>query len=520
MRKNNFRNKESGVALLIALLALLLISAVGLGMVYMSSTETSINGNYKDTQTAFFAMRGGLEEMRDRMRSNSVQPVPALAFSLVPTAQPGAAANSIVYITNPSAPPDVVDPITFGTPYFDDEFCHESFVGSGVNYSPPGTPCNAAGAPPAAFVAPYVASQAPYTNTAASLKYKWARITMKQNGTFPNTPVDSTQAASSPVCWNAINNQEVAATALGYPDCATAQSNGLNVSPTYLITSMAITPQGSRRVGQYEVAAFNIAPPPSGLSLDGPAPIFNTPHSNNAAVNGHDGSASASGTVPPAVPGCATNPANSVPAIGADSSVDAASIPPQIFRPANFTGQGASPSVIDQGSDAGGSNQLSNWSTPTQLNNMAANIANGADQSFSCGINGVGGAGCSGTYGSVATPQITYINGDVNLTGGAGVLVVTGTLTISGAMQFDGLILVIGQGNVVISGGGAGEIFGQLFVAKTNSSVSPFPQLATLASPTFTWNGGGKASITYNSCWAGIGNKMHYTVVASREEMY
>jgi len=33
MRKHNFRHKERGVALLIALLALLLISAVGLGMV-------------------------------------------------------------------------------------------------------------------------------------------------------------------------------------------------------------------------------------------------------------------------------------------------------------------------------------------------------------------------------------------------------------------------------------------------------------------------------------------------------
>ncbi len=83
MRKHNLCNKERGVALLIALLALLLISAVGLGMVYMSSTETSINSNYKDTQSAFFSMRGGLEEMRDRMRSNSVPPVPALTVPLV-----------------------------------------------------------------------------------------------------------------------------------------------------------------------------------------------------------------------------------------------------------------------------------------------------------------------------------------------------------------------------------------------------------------------------------------------------
>ena len=60
MRHNDFRKHERGMALILSLLALLLISAVGLGMIYMSNTESSINGNYKDTQTAFFAMRASL----------------------------------------------------------------------------------------------------------------------------------------------------------------------------------------------------------------------------------------------------------------------------------------------------------------------------------------------------------------------------------------------------------------------------------------------------------------------------
>jgi hypothetical protein len=511
MRKHNIRDKERGVALLIALLALLLISAVGLGMVYMSNTETSINANYKDTQSAFFSMRGGLEEMRDRMRSGS-----AGAIAL-PTVMPGAA-SSILYLTNPSGGADPVDPKTFGTNYFDDEFCHESFVGSGVAYVAPGTPCPALGAPPGLSVAPYVASVSPYTNTTSSLKYKWVRITLKQNGTFPSAVVDTTQPASSPVCWNAATYQEVAVTSLGQPNCAAAANAGLYVEPVYLVTSMAITPLGSRRVGQYEAAALNIAPPPSGLSLDGPAPNFGTPHSANGGINGQDGSISASGTVPPATPqGCVGNPAVSVPAVGASSSADAASIAGQIFRPANFTGQGgATPSVIDQGSDAGGANVLSQWSTPTQLNSVVTMLADSADNSYSCGF----GAGCSGSYGTTANPQITFINGNVNLGGGAGVLVVTGTLTINGAMQWDGLILVIGQGSIVIGGGGDGQIFGEVFVAQTNGPGPAYAQLATLGSPSFQWNGGGKATMNYNSCWANIGNSLHYLVVASREEMY
>jgi Tfp pilus assembly protein PilV len=500
MRKHNMGDKERGVALLIALFALLLISAVGLGMVYMSNTETSVNANYKDTQSAFFSMRGGLEEMRDRMRSNS-----GAAITL-PTVMPGAA-NSIVYITNPSGGGDVVDPKTFGNTYFDDEFCHESFAGSGVTYVAPGTPCPAAGAPPGVSVAPYVASTSPYTNTASSLKYKWVRITLKENGTFPSAVVDASQAASSQVCWNSSTFQEVAVTALGQPTCAAAANAGLYVEPVYLVTSMAITPQGSRRVGQYEAAPLNITPPPAGLILNGNTPSFGTPHSNNAGIDGHDGSGS-----PPAVPGCTTTGA-ALPAIGTGNAADAASVPPQIFRPANFVGSGPSPSVVND------SSALTQWSTPAQLNTLVSALANSADYSYSCGI---GGAGCSGSYGTTTSPQITFINGDVSLGGGAGVLIVTGTLTISGVMQFNGLILVIGQGKVVINGGGNGTIYGEILAAQTNSSVAPYAQLAAfpIPSPSFTWNGGGRSHMYYNSCWADIGNTLHYMVIASREEMY
>jgi hypothetical protein len=101
-------------------------------------------------------------------------------------------------------------------------------------------------------------------------------------------------------------------------------------------------------------------------------------------------------------------------------------------------------------------------------------------------------------------------------------VVVTGTLTINGVMQFNGLILVIGQGKVVINGAGNGTTYGEMLAAQTNSSVAPYAQLAAFPnpSPTFTWNGGGKSHMYYNSCWANIGNNLHYMVVASREEMY
>jgi len=535
LRNRSLRNKECGIALLIALMALFLISAIGLGMIYMSDTETSINQNYKDTQLAFFAMRGGLEEMRDRMRTNSPPPT----ITLPPVTPSPSTPGSIVYILNPGAS-ETVDPTSTTNKYFDDEFCHESFVGSGVTPTAPGSPCNSSSLAPPSGAVTTVASLMPYTGLSSSLKYKWVRLTLKQNGTFgPNfnayvAPVDSTHLAASQVCWDTANSKEVVLSALTgpgspYTNCAAAQAQGLMVEPLYIITSLAVTPQGSRRIGQYETAAITITPPPSGLSLDGPGSgsNFNPASSTNAVINGNDGS----GPAPPAVPNCNTNPLAQVPAIGASDLADRNQLAADILGPpdrtGNFqgtapttTGATATPSVVDMGSDVtGATNQLSNWSTPAQLNTMVSQIANAADYTYNCGMAGTG-TPCTGTYGSVANPQITYVNGDVTLSGGAGVLVVTGNLIFTGAMQFDGLILVIGQGNVTVNGGANAAIYGAMFVANTNSTTSPYAQLASLGAPSFEWNGGGAAGIYYNSCWANIGNTMHYMVVASREEMY
>src|SRR5438105_11008049 len=74
-----------------------------------------------------------------------------------------------------------------------------------------------------------------------------------------------------------------------YPTCDVAQTSGQDASPVYLVTSLAVTPQGSRRIGQYEVSGMSITPPPAALGLDGPAAIFSPrPSSNVWFANGND----------------------------------------------------------------------------------------------------------------------------------------------------------------------------------------------------------------------------------------
>jgi hypothetical protein len=296
------------------------------------------------------------------------------------------------------------------------------------------------------------------------------------------------------------------------------------------VTSLALTPSGSRRIGQYETAAETITPPPGALSLDGPAPappavgIFDpTPNSNQYYVNGTDGSAPA-GNAPPAMAGCNPNQA-AAPAIGTSPTGVTSILDPTTGIPANrddhYIGSTPAPAVVDDTAALTGL-----YSNPATLNTLVSTLANGADITLNgCSMNGSFGSACTPPaqgLGTTANPQITYVNGDFNMgnSSGAGVLVVTGNLNINGTGSFTGLVLVIGQGTMIVKGGGNGTFYGSVFVANTNDRNSPFSQLATLGSPSLQWSGGGGNGIYYNSCWADAINGMHYIVVASREEMY
>lgn len=79
----------------------------------------------------------------------------------------------------------------------------------------------------------------------------------------------------------------------------------------------------------------------------------------------------------------------------------------------------------------------------------------------------------SPTFGTVATPEITYVQGDLHLSGqgtGAGVLVVDGSVTFTGQFTFKGLVIVMGD--VRLTGGGAGiHIYGSLMVGESFTAV-------------------------------------------------
>ena len=97
--------------------------------------------------------------------------------------------------------------------------------------------------------------------------------------------------------------------------------------------------------------------------------------------------------------------------------------------------------------------------------------------------------------GTAGAPKFTFIDGDVELgpgSNGNGLLVVTGNVQMSGDTSFDGVIFVLGGGQIKRSGDGNGTISGGIVVARFGSTGG-------FQAPTFTTNGGGNSRIEYNS---------------------
>src|SRR2546423_1532947 len=93
----------------------------------------------------------------------------------------------------------------------------------------------------------------------------------------------------------------------------------------------------------------------------------------------------------------------------------------------------------------------------------------------------------SGYSGTPTSPEFTFVDGDCNLDGGSGLLIVTGKLIMNGNPSFNGLILVLGAGDVERDGGGNGDILGAMAVARFHPNGNgPF-----LAPPFNTHGGGG-----------------------------
>jgi PilX N-terminal len=500
-RGNKHHGSQSGMALAIAILVLLVITTVVAVMMTVSSTETAISGNFRDEQAAFFGGRGGLEETRDRLRSTAAGTLTANLTSMG-SALPGAP-NGVLYITN-ALNGETVTPWNTAaetTPrhYPDDEICKE---------------LGCVGAPTGAWYLSTTANSA-YATT-PPLPWKWVRLMAKINrsdtaGVTLVTSVNGQQDGLR-VCWNGTNEVTIPNT------FASCQLFNANYKPVYELTALAETPSGSRRMTQYEVTPAGFPPIPGPLIFDGSNPSYSPPNSNAFNVSGADAAQGPnSGT------GCGA-PVNQ-PAIGAFDNGSQTSLTNNGTvqkRAGNY--YSANPytttPAINNVSSALSSNPKVNLTTVDGLTNLVNMITAAAGSN-------VFPPGSPTNLGTPANPAINVVNGDYTAGSGTGILLVTGTLTMSGNPSWNGLILVIGKGNVIKNGGGNGTLNGSLFVANMYTDTNYTTKIALGANnppgpPTITWNGGGNATLQYDSCWINMvtSGAFPLTLVSMRELIY
>lgn len=222
------------------LLGLLMLSGIGLVLMSETDSETRVNLNYRDAQQAYFEARAGIEEVRARIGAGDAL--------VIPTAMPSATNAQVIYVINKRSSSETVTPWDSTSTYKDTEICQENYNIAGMTN--PGTvlvPCAAANLPSGSTWYQSTSSTGPSTGTSGALYYKWVRVALKANGSSPNL-VDSTGASTAQVCWNSAGSNQTLT-------CASNQ-------PVYMITALAVTPAGSRRMVQYEMAYSTGSPSP------------------------------------------------------------------------------------------------------------------------------------------------------------------------------------------------------------------------------------------------------------------
>src|SRR6516225_12067639 len=254
---------ERGVALVAVMLTLLLVTAIAAGIIILANTETSMSSNFTDEQRAYFSAKGGIEEVRDRLRAGN-------SFTITyPTTLPGSGTTGVLYILNPLNS-ETVAPWNSSNRYVDDEICTENYSGSSLTCT-----ANSTGKtlPSGTYYSSTTANSTFAPTSGAVLDWKWVRVTLKQNNSFgTGYYVNGSSAATSQVYWN------------GNSECLTSSAACTPALPVYVLTALAVTPGGSRRMVQMEAAQDQLNfTAPAALTLDGTSDAFSGGNANGWA---------------------------------------------------------------------------------------------------------------------------------------------------------------------------------------------------------------------------------------------
>ena len=507
-KPKNHLKQQRGIAMIVALLALVLLAAIGMALMFMADTENSVNNNYKDSQKAYFAARAGAEQARLLLGTDNATRTAASNLTMPLSAAP----TGVLYLKNPTSNGDVIDPsvgagaTVASNSTLDDQLCWEKYSLMTTLSQGTSGPCGSGGqtgqllgSPSTAYTAQNIAASTPGTGTATALPFKWVRITNKQNLMGPlGKSVDSSVASGAQVCWN--GSKEVPITA---GTCATQL---IPMMPVWELTSLAVTPSlgnapGSRRIVQMEVAFAPPINPPAAVAAQAPIGL-----QGNLQVNGYDNcTCTATNTSRPGKT-CNGSHLSVYSAQGVSQTGNAATLSSGLGS--GLTTYDSNGNVVHQGSTA------ANQPWPYDVNQMisdykatAQNASTASPWNFNCsGSPSNCGTQSGAAFGDYPTglpsapvfppgggPATVYVPGSVHLSGnatGSGILIIDGDLDVHGGLAFYGLILVKGQ--ITFTGGGHQNVnvFGAM-LAGEDVNAQDIAQQDTI---------GGSFSFQYDSC--------------------
>ena len=484
------RAAEEGVALLISIFILLLISVVAIALIVSSGTESALAGNYRASTGVYYEAMAGLEEARSRLGKGPFAFKTTNSSNFLPTAGTPLAVGTTFYLINPVSG-ETVAPWDSSNVYYDTQFGKE--------------------------FGPTFANPTSNSNKALSL---WNRTDLTPNPNAGNYPGPLYKW----VRINAVSEKSMNVVA----DSDTSPSDG--ISPLYYtgsgftknssggpqvieLTSYAILSNGTQKILQYVVAQtpMNLPPFLAALTLSDSSSnsaTYHAPANNGAFVvqgNDYDCSGNATTSLYHAIGVFVSADVN--PVKNGIPSIPYTPVPnPPTTVPNNYTGSGPAADVVNLSTSS--PSFPSSWQRPSQLDAIAQTIIQNADAVVPpLGSTNPTQTGYLTSLGMSATNPMTVVaNGDLDISNwshdGYGLLLVTGTFTYDPDTIWNGIILVIGQGKIAGSHQQYKQINGAVLVAKTRDSSGNLLTDPNLGGATVQFDDNMQGNgIRYSSCW-------------------
>ncbi|MGB7282813.1 MAG: hypothetical protein WBE13_11160 [Candidatus Acidiferrum sp.] len=472
-KQRKSRRSEDGIALLIAIFVLLLVSVVAIALLVSSGTETALGANYRSSSTVYYAALAGLEEARGRMLAKNPNYYGIVDPSAFPTPFP---LGQTTYVIN-GLSGETIQPWDSSNQYYDAEYQTEF-----------GVPASSAS---------WHGVSSVWNNNAQSMPgplFKWVRINaVTEASLYLDVNTDGVYDSTTPLYYDPANLNY---SGNPWPSLIVNSNPPSTAVEALEITALAALPNGSQKILQYLVAPVEMNLNfPAALTMDGYSDAFSSPDHNTFTMEGSsDGGDHA----------CAPSGPISYPvyAVGVPDSTDVTNVKNGIptsptNETGNFTGTGPTPSVAQV-------LLAPNLQTVQGLNQLSQTIIQSADAV----IPGPATEASLPPAMSSSNPMTIAVEGDfalgTSIPAGYGLLLVTGNFTYATGANWNGIVLVIGKGTVTASENGAGGTFnGAMLVAQTldssgNLLPGPNPGPATFNDTASPDVGRG---IVYNCAW-------------------